>query len=111
MLARVLARVIDINLTAYPHVFQVGKDECRLPNQKRPNSRFLHECVGRSQNSPISSICQYNTRWVRECALMELSNMWTDGLSLFLYHSSFSPFYWRAAPGERLKRPPGPCLS
>src|SRR5258708_28657432 len=87
MLARVLAWVIDVNLTGYTHVFQVGKDGCRLPNQNRPNSRFLHECASRSQNSHVSSICQYNAHWVCKCALMEPSNMGTEGLSLFLHHS------------------------
>src|SRR6266446_652806 len=85
MLARVLAWVVDVNLLGDTHVFQLGKDGCRLPNQNRPNSRFLHERASRSQNSPISSICQYNAHWVCKCARMEPSDM---GLSLLFQHSS-----------------------
>src|SRR5260370_24507942 len=97
MLAQVLAWVVDVNLLGDTHVFQLGKDRCRLPNQNRPNSRFLHERASRSQNSPISSICQYNAHWVRKCARMEPSDMaptmnrGATVLSLFFYHGSSSP--------------------
>src|SRR6266566_28052 len=88
MLARVRAWVVDINLPGYTHVFQLGKDGSRLPNQNRLNSRFLHERASRGQSSLIGSICQYNAHWMRKCACMEPSNMRTKGLNLFLYHSS-----------------------
>src|SRR5260221_13515526 len=88
MLARVRDWVVDINLPGYTHVFQLGKDGSRLPNQNRLNSRFLHERASRGQSSLIGSICQYNAHWMRKCTCMEPSNMRTKGLSLFLYHSS-----------------------
>src|SRR5437870_2665262 len=91
MLARVLAWVVYVNLFGYTQVFQLGQDGCLLPNQNRPNSRFLYKRASRSQNSPISSICEHNAHWLCKCTRTEPSNMWTEDLGLFFYHSSSLP--------------------
>ncbi len=86
MLARVLAWVVDIHPSGYTQMFQLGQDGCRLPNQNRPKSRFLHERASRSQHSAISSICQHNAHWVCKGTRTKPSKVGTKDLGLFFHH-------------------------